>query len=86
MSDTVTHPPVGQVMHRMLAERDWTTADLADRINLSGWTPSMIDLMLASKNPDLPLDRLAAEALAGALSIDPQELLDLDRAYRTQGN
>ena len=67
MSDTVTHPPVGQVIHRMLAEHDWTTANLADRINLSGCTSSMIDLMLASKNPDLPLDRLADETVVDAL-------------------
>jgi DNA-binding Xre family transcriptional regulator len=71
---------------RMLDERDWTTADLADRINLSGWTSTMLDLMLASKNPELPLGRLAAETLAVALDIDPQELLAIDTAFRTQGN
>jgi DNA-binding Xre family transcriptional regulator len=86
MSDNATYPPVGQVIHRMLAERDWTTADLADSINQDGWTPSMLDLMLASKNPELPLGRLAAETLSEALGIDPQELLDIDTAFRTQGN
>ena len=46
----------------------------------------MIDLMLASKNPDLPLGKLAAEILAHALAVDPQALMDIDTAFRTQGN
>lgn len=86
ISNTVTHPSFGQVIRRMLDERDWTTADLSDRINLTDWTPNMLDLMLASKNPDLPLGRLAAETLAAALDIEPQELLAIDTAFRTQGN
>ncbi len=86
MIDRLTHPPVGQMIRRMLAERDWTTVDLADRINLAGWTPAMLDLMLASKNPDLPLGSQAAEILAEALRIDPRLLLAIDTAFRTQGN
>ncbi|MFZ1009508.1 MAG: hypothetical protein WAN65_21900 [Candidatus Sulfotelmatobacter sp.] len=70
----------------MLGKRAWTMTDLADRIKLTGWTPSTLDLMLASKNPDLPLGRLAAKTLAEVLRIDPQELLDIDTAFHTQGN
>jgi len=86
MNDSVTHPTFGQVIRQMLDARDWTTADLADRINGTGWTPSMLDLMLASKNPDLPLGRQAAETLATGLGIDPRLLLAIDTAFRTQGN
>jgi hypothetical protein len=86
MTDSVTHPTFGQVIRQMLDEREWTTADLADRIDRTGWTPSMLDLMLASKNPDLTLGRLAAEILAEALRIDPRLLLAIDTAFRTQGN
>jgi hypothetical protein len=85
MNDSVTHPTFGQVIRQMLDARDWTTADLADKINRTGWTPSMLDLMLASKNPDLPLGKLAADILAKALRIDPRLLLAIDTAFRTQG-
>lgn len=78
--------PVGSYIREEIEARRWTTADLAARM---GGDPGVdllcVEMLLAVHDKDLTLDRETAEGMGRAFDVDPEFLLNLDRAWRERG-